>query len=350
MHETGHYSEAIYARTVAERFETEHVEIPVTADDLGRELERVVASLDQPSNDGINTYFVSKAAREHGLVVALSGLGGDELFGGYPTFGRFPALQQAAHVTARVPGATALLGRALAARGAHHPTARVAGWLGANGTDVAALYLGLRGLFSARALEDLVRPEVVNHVRTEGTGLLEIVHSGLGDAGGCTPYELTSRLELSCYMRHQLLRDSDVMSMTHSLEVRVPFVDHRVVEGIFALQPALAHGGRRLPKQALRDAVAEVPDTVRLRRDKQGFSFPFGPWFRGPLRAQLRDLVLTADQHLSGYLQPGAAQRVLQEFEAGRVHWSRVWAIASLCTVLTPAHESDSQRGVAAGS
>lgn len=328
----GEYSEASYARQVAERFETEHVEVPITAADLQRELEPVLAAMDQPSNDGVNTYFVSQAARAAGLTVALSGLGGDELFGGYPTFQRLPRILRMARWAELVPGALKASGAAMDLQGRHHPMSRLGGWLPAGGADPAAVYLGMRGLFSRAALGDLVRPELLRVVPRAQDALLDTVRDSAHNSRDTNDWTAVSRMELTSYMRHQLLRDTDVMSMAHSLEVRVPLVDHHVVERVLALdlRPEPGH----LPKQILRDVVPTVPDTVRLRRDKQGFSFPFQPWMLGPLRPRLGELVATAERHLADYIQPGAGQRLLAEFDAGKLHWSRVWALAAMCTTV----------------
>jgi asparagine synthase (glutamine-hydrolysing) len=136
-------------------------------------------------------------------------------------------------------------------------------------------------------------------------------------------------------MRHQLLRDADVMSMAHSLEVRVPFVDSELVSKL--LPWSVLPLPRSAPKQLLRDAAPALPSMVLSRREKQGFMFPFQPWFSGPLRPQLKDLVRTAEQHMRDYLLPGSGAAVLAAFENGRAHWTHPWAIAALCSTLAPA-------------
>lgn len=321
------YNEAAYASDVAARFETEHIEVAITPRDLDRELEHILQSLDQPSNDGINTYFVSQAARQASLTVALSGLGGDELFGGYPTFQRLPRVLSTVRPLAAVPGATLAVAAALSVRGRNHPGARLAGWLRRGGADAAVAYLGLRGLFSPASVSELVQPVVLAEA-DRAFDLPASLRAALESASHTHPWDATSRLELSCYMRHQLLRDTDVMSMAHSLEVRVPFIDHEVVEFVLGLPLAVRRSA--IPKQLLRDAVPWLPERVRNRRDKQGFTFPLGEWLSGPLRPRFHELVHVAATSCKDYLQPGAADGVLRAFDQGKTHWSRPWALAAL--------------------
>src|SRR6266540_793435 len=123
------FDESRYARGVADYFGSQHVEVRVTAEDVTHNLERAIEALDQPSNDGMNTYFVSQAARQAGLTVSLSGVGGDELFGGYPSFERLPRLVQAARAATRVPGTVRTAHMGLTLGGALSGTARLSDWL-----------------------------------------------------------------------------------------------------------------------------------------------------------------------------------------------------------------------------
>jgi asparagine synthase (glutamine-hydrolysing) len=326
------YDESLYAQQVARHFETEHHELRVTAADLGRGLHEIVAALDQPTNDGINTYVVSRAAREAELTVALSGLGGDELFGGYPTFARLGPVLRAAKLVQSVPGALPFVAAGLNAWRPMHPGARLTGWLQVGRVEPTTSYLGLRGLFSPATVRSLV-PSDVLRAAAGGLDLQGLIRRSAAINDAATPHQLASRLELTGYMRHQLLRDSDVMSMVHSLEVRVPYVDRVVVEKILRLRTTLPTGSA--PKQLLRDAVPSLPAAVRLRRDKQGFSLPLAPWLRGPLRPQLGDMVHCAADELRAFLRPEACDRVLAAFDRGQVHWSRPWSLAALLTTKT---------------
>jgi len=319
-------SEGPLARAVADRVGAEHHERVVTAADVRGELERVFRCMDQPTVDGVNTYFASKVAREHGLTVALSGLGGDELFGGYDlTFGKLPGLLSLLRGFRRVPGGSALA--AATARVLPHQRWRKVGDALGRPPSLASAYLACRGLFAPTEIPALVEPDVWRRACEELEPVAEIA-ARAGPADGGAPGEdlrWVRRAELRTYTHDQLLRDTDVMSMAHSLEVRVPLLDHRVVETVLGLPAAPARNGRR-PKALLVEAVGDlVPAIVTGRRHKQGFVLPFERWLRGPLR----DLC-TAVGGLEGILRPGAGPGVARAYEAGTVHWSRAWALAAL--------------------
>jgi asparagine synthase (glutamine-hydrolysing) len=315
------------ARITARALDTEHVEVPVTADEIGRELDAVVAALDQPTHDGLNTYLVSKAARTSGLTVALSGIGGDELFGGYPTFRRLGRAIRFAGALSAVPGVPRLVRDSLAAIAPYHPAVRVADWTAIGGSDWAAQYLGLRGLFAGPSVAALVSPEFL--LQGSELNLMNIVRDAAQPVNGT--WDTASRMELTSYMRHTLLRDADTMSMAHSLEVRVPFVDHEVVEAVLAVPINRRQGDP--PKRLLRTLVPNLPAEIRDRTDKETFALPLDTWMSGSLRPQLGELVDRAEDAMKGLLIPGAARGVLAEFDRGRTSWSRPWAIAALATV-----------------
>jgi asparagine synthase (glutamine-hydrolysing) len=139
-------------------------------------------------------------------------------------------------------------------------------------------------------------------------------------------FSWVSRAELGHYTQNQLLRDTDVMSMAHSLEVRVPLLDHRLVELVLQLPTAYKLNGGS-PKPLLRQAAGDLlPELVSQRRDKQGFTFPFTRWLRGPLRP----LLAQYGGGMAGWLDRAAVTAVYRGFERGRVHWSRAWALVVL--------------------
>lgn len=319
------------ARVAAKAFSTEHVEVSINPAEVVRDLDAIVTALDQPSNDGVNTYLVSKAARSSGLTVALSGIGGDELFGGYSTFRRLGPAIRAASVASVLPGAARAARAATAAVAPNHGITRMLDWTADAGAEAAAQYLGLRGFFSESVIENLVAPEVL--AGTAPQELLALVNDAakVPAQTSAEGFDAASRFELTCYMRHQLLRDADVMSMAHSLEVRVPFVDREVVELVLSLPLEMRAGDP--PKRLLRALVPRLPPEIRERSDKQGFTVPLARWMAGPLRPRLGELIECAEDTLGGMLRPGAARRVLDDFDTGRAHWSRAWGIAALATV-----------------
>ena len=327
------FSEAHYARAVASALGTDHYERVVTADELVREFEKILDSLDQPSIDGVNTYFVSQTARQAGLTVALSGLGGDELFGGYPnTFIQVPQVLRALRLAQAIPGGSTVTCAALNLAPLRRRWTRVRAAL-AQPASPASAYLTRRGLFSPEEVKALVSPPVWR-AGVEGFDPVQHVSERADESGGLPsfgtrPVEWISRAELRTYTHHQLLRDTDVMSMSHSLEVRVPFLDVELVEAVLRLPTMHKTNGAPGPKPLLKRVVGDrLPAVVRQRSDKQGFTFPLDLWLKGPLRAQARSTLSSLES--MGWIRPAAVRQVFEDYEAGKIHWSRLWALVAL--------------------
>jgi len=327
------FSEAQYARAVADAVGTDHYERLVTPAELVQEFEKILESLDQPSIDGVNTYFVSQTARQAGLTVALSGLGGDELFGGYPnTFNQVPQVLRALRLAQSVPGGPAAGRAVLNIAPLWRSWARVRDAL-ARPASPASAYLTRRGLFSPDEVKALVSPPVWRE-GAEGFDPVQHVSERAGGNGGAIafsarPFEWISSAELRTYTHHQLLRDTDVMSMCHSLEVRVPFLDVKLVETVLRLPASHKTSGPPGPKPLLKQAVGDrLPAEVLQRRDKQGFTFPLQVWLREPLRAQARSMVDRLER--TAWMQPRPVRQVREDYEAGKLHWSRLWALVAL--------------------
>jgi asparagine synthase (glutamine-hydrolysing) len=326
------YSEAHHARTMAEAVGAEHHERVVTAQDVEREWDRAVWAMDQPTCDGVNTYFVSQTAREAGLTVALSGLGGDELFGGYPnTFAGVPQLLRALTVAHAVPAGAPLTRAAVQLLPSRDRWGRLRDAL-SRPVSPASAYLARRGLFSASEVEALVGAELWREAWKSFDPVQHIAARADGEQNGsgyrARPLAWVSRAELMTYTHHQLLRDTDVMSMAHSLEVRVPLLDHKLAEAVLRL-PAECLGRDAIPKPLLRDAVADLlPPAIRDRRDKQGFVFPFDRWMQRLHRKRPAPDSRMPD--VSWNLNRGAVDRVWALHASGKMHWSRPWALLVL--------------------
>jgi asparagine synthase (glutamine-hydrolysing) len=294
----------------------------VTGVEVAREFDRILWAMDQPTVDGVNTYFVAKTAREAGLTVALSGLGGDELFGGYrEVFRGVPWVMRGVRLVHGVPGS-----RAMVLAGARR-LSRAARWTRVvealeRPPSAPSAYLACRGLFPAAEVRSLVEPEVWQGA-AETFDPMKWIVDRVGDAGQL--FSWVSRAELLTYTHDQLLRDTDAMSMAHSIEVRVPLLDHRLVEAVLRLPSCVKRTGGR-PKGLLLKAVGDLlPPSVRDRREKQGFVLPFQQWLRGPLWQ-----VVLEEDACGGMLRRSALNRVRCSWEAGKLHWSRLWAIVVL--------------------
>ena len=323
------YSEAPYAAEVARRYGCTHRQAHLPADQAAREIDSAVSALDQPSADGINTFFVSKAAREAGLTVALSGLGGDELFAGYGYFRIFARALPVARAIGRLPSivgsAFGSLDRALLA-----PTqVRKLGALLATGGRPDAAYAVLRAMFTLDQRRQLLAPGISPDPLYDGIA----VPSGLATllaSGDIDPINAFSALELTNYLKNTLLRDSDAMSMAHSLEVRVPLLDHLLVEKVLRVRGALKlHDNENKP--LLTASVPGLPREV-MSRTKMGFTLPFDTWFRGPLRGWMEDILLSGNVEQLGLFRPGAVERLWRSFLRSEryVSHARIWSIAAL--------------------
>jgi asparagine synthase (glutamine-hydrolysing) len=262
--------EAPLAETVAARFGTIHQTRRIRRDDFAASAEAMFAAMDQPTIDGTNVYFVAREAHAIGLKVALSGLGGDELFGGYPSFRQVPRMVGLFGPAAAMPW----LGRGLRMVGApllrRFTSPKYAGLLEYGG-DYGSAYLLRRGLFMPWELPKLLDPELVR----EGWGALETrARLDRTVQGLTTPRQKVAALELSWYMRNQLLRDADWAGMAHSLEIRVPFVDPMLLRG---LAPALASSTPPGKGDLARAPRSPLPDAI-LNRPKTGFEVPVREW------------------------------------------------------------------------
>lgn len=312
------FSEASPAALVAQRFGTSHREIRVTENDFKRELPAFLTSMDQPTNDGVNSYFVSKAARQAGLKVVLSGLGGDEVFWGYK---HYRWLRPGGWASMCPAPLWSLLGAA------GYQWGRLRGrdnwkrsaWLQSGGSS-ESVYLTMRGFFApsqVARLMDLTQAELDEAVQ-EHFGALLTDHKP--DAASI------NYLEMKRYLHDQLLRDTDVFSMAHSIEARVPYLDHVLVERLWNTSPALKLN-KRVNKPLLVGAIDDPSVLAAGSRPKRGFTFPMARWMK-TCAPELREIAETGAAGRS--LGRTAVRECWTGFSEGKVHWSRAWALTVL--------------------
>ena len=265
--------EAPLAAAVAKQYGVPHTIRDLSRAEFMAEMPRVFDAMDQPSVDGFNSFFISKAAHDLGLKVAMSGTGGDELFGGYTSFRDIPRWMPVTRVLSRVPklgDAVHRANKALARRSRH--VSPKMGEVVRYGSSYAGAYLVKRGRFLAEELPAVLGEEIAQE-GLERLDMLQLIERAVTPDPG-TPYARVVALESSLYLRNQLLRDMDWASMAHSLEVRVPLVDAHLLR---RLAPVLARRRGR-GKQILAEAPRPpLPPEVRKRR-KTGFTLPIREW------------------------------------------------------------------------
>lgn len=311
-------SEADEARRTAERLGTKHTERIVSVEDARRALPDILRAMDQPTIDGVNTWVVSREARRVGLKVALTGLGGDEVFGGYDSFRSVPWMARADPALARIPRALRR-GVARAALGDGSAARRKLAAFVSDPRGLPHAYFYARLLFTPGQVASLTPGMPGAHA------WLSRAHEDASQARGMPAFHATSYLEIRHYMLNTLLRDSDVFSMANSLEVRPPLLDHALVEKVFQLPARILRGPR--PKEMLRRAcAAHLRGRVATQR-KRTFTFPWESWLRGPLATTLQEELQDLPPSLDGVLARGHVERVCEDFERGRTTWSRPWSL-----------------------
>lgn len=319
-------TEERHAAEVARSFGCEHRTIMLRPDAARADLPGALAALDQPSADGINTYFVARAVRAAGIKVALSGLGGDEVFAGYHYFRQFG-------VASKMAGLLPVGTSALAARLMETPlfsrlppsSKKAAQLLGTSPTP-GGVYSALRCMFTPRIVSRLLpgADPQAGHV-----GTLPPQVAAAWEAGAVDPVNVLTVLELSNYLRNTLLRDADVMSMAHGLEVRVPLLDHKLIEAMLEI-PGSLKLGKEVNKPLL---VSSAPLSVGAAgtRSKMGFTLPFERWLRGSLMPMVSDLLAHESLRALG-IDMDVVASMWSDFLRNdrRVNYSRIWCLAAL--------------------
>jgi asparagine synthase (glutamine-hydrolysing) len=321
------FSEATLARQTAERLGTVHQEVMLSGDEMLARLGEAVGALDLPTIDGINTYFVSASARAAGLKVALSGLGGDEVFGGYNTFRRTPQYQRLAMAGNRVPTSVrSAMSAAMAEAGGRFVRGDAARKIAALWKNADSLpdpfYFG-RLLFTPAQVSALMNGATpAEHESLWWEWLTESV----AQARQLDSFAAVSCLEAQSYLVNTLLRDTDSMSMAHSLEVRVPFLDHALVEYVTHLPQELKLA-KGTPKALLVAALEDVLPAEVVNQTKRGFTFPWEAWLRGPLKDRIENGLSELSPALQEILDSTTARDVWKSYLDGKTTWSRPWSL-----------------------
>jgi asparagine synthase (glutamine-hydrolysing) len=318
------YSEAQYSRLVAKEFATNHHEITVSQFDALEAIPHALSAMDLPTIDGLNTYLVSRQTRAAGIKVALSGLGGDEVFAGYSSFITVPRMESFHRQWRRLP---AFLRKSAATvyslfAPANDQNRKMAELVGDGPTFLHPYFLS-RMLFTKEQRSELLVSKASQLDERADASLKR----SLERTRGFDAVNRVSYLESRCYMLNTLLRDADVMSMAHGLELRVPLIDHRLTQMVLSL-PGHWKLDTNTPKPLLVSSLAgAMPKDVVTRR-KRGFTLPFEHWLKDEMRTKIdKSLGEIGGGPLAGVIDCAAVQQVWQDFLDGHTSWSRPWAL-----------------------
>jgi asparagine synthase (glutamine-hydrolysing) len=327
-------NEGPIAKRIAAAIGTEHHEVVLTEGSFVENLEAALDSLDQPTFDGLNAYYMSRAIRAAGFTVALSGTGGDELFGGYTSYRDLPVLHRWSRHIAWVPRSLQIAAATLAtwplrcSGAAIPPQTRWAKLpeMVRHGDDLLTLYQLAYALFLPGFQHELLKPSFAEAL---ADGLPAAMRQRIiAESRGRTPLSAISVMEQRLFLGERLLRDNDVASMASSLEQRVPLVDQVLFESVDRLPDQVRYWPLG-QKVMLRRVGLRGLDPALFERPKRGFVLPFDLWIRRGLRDAM-DQILRDPQTIAPVgLDPAAVERLWRAFLEGApgMYWSRVWSV-----------------------
>ncbi len=315
------FDEGPYSDLIAKKFKTDHHPIQLSANHFLKLIPDALQAMDHPSGDGPNTYVVSKVTREAGVKMALSGLGGDEVFAGYDVFRRVKNLESKQWLNIVPKLFRQPLGKFMRVASPSIATEKLAALLAGSKMDFAHFYPLNRQILNDGEVDKLLS----NHHAEKN------VVAELSSLIGKTSLHTLSKVsiaEMSTYMQNILLRDTDQMSMAHALEVRVPFLDHRLVEYVLGVNDEMKYP--HTPKELLTSSVAGMlPDDV-IHRPKMGFTFPWAVWMRNELKSFCEENIASLSQVEN--IDHAAVKSLWNRFLAGDkfISWSRIWPLVVL--------------------
>jgi asparagine synthase (glutamine-hydrolysing) len=321
------YSEGELAQATATRFGASFHNCAVSDATAVGWIDRSFESMDQPSLDGLNTYIVARAVREQGIVVALSGLAGDEIFAGYSLFRRVPRAYALMSMVRQLPPVVRIGAVSVATWLSNEVVRQKAFDIATSNTGLIGTYFHHRRLVSNSGLRllgfDSKDLDLSDDYQVPG---LEYKNSYVaGDHVASV-----SRLDASFYLQNTLLRDSDVFGMANSLEIRVPYLDRDLIDWAFRLPGEVLLPPKAPLKYLLRKICADLYSSSQQRRPKQGFTIPLRKWMRGPLRSRVEETL--SDLCSSGLVDARGIRSLQTSFESEPTSpaWSRVWAMVAL--------------------
>ncbi|MCB0762294.1 MAG: asparagine synthase (glutamine-hydrolyzing), partial [Flavobacteriales bacterium] len=310
------FNEGPFAERVARKFNTQHTEIRLKLDDFLQQVPLALDAMDHPSADGPNTYVVSGVTKNSGITMALSGLGGDELFAGYDIFKRMYSLRDKKWLASFPPVIRKMLGSGLTLLKPDMGSRKVAEVLRQDYLDFEYVYPINRLL--------LLDNDIIKLVQRKGlpeNSVHQLLKNGIAHGNPGFDLPLLSKVsyaEMHSYMQNTLLRDTDQMSMAHALEVRVPFLDHKLVEYVAGLGDSLKYP--HTPKQLLTESLGDLIDPEIIHRPKMGFTLPWAVWMKSDLKS-------LCEHHLNQlsarpYFKSQAILDLWTAFQQDKISWS----------------------------
>lgn len=293
------YSEGKYQQIVADKIKGTHTSYLVTKADLDENLDEILEAMDQPCNDAINSWFVNKCAKENGLKAVLSGIGADEIFGGYPSFKRMKLIK----ILKYLPSFILRLADKL-------PSEKLKRISFLSYKNPIGEYLFLRGFFTPSAISKILQIQ-----KNEIHQLIENfpLDPEINQLEGA---EKASWMETNLFMKNQLLKDTDFMSMIHAIEVRVPFLDQELLKAVYQIASHIKFDTVK-PKGLLIESFKDILPEAIWNRPKMGFTFPLQGWLIH--NKKITDPAL--------YKRNAFSEALMEKFKAGNLHWSKAYAL-----------------------
>ncbi len=318
------FDESEYAAIVAKKFNANHTNIQLKPTVFLDELENALNAMDTPSADGVNTYVVSKAIRGAGITVALSGVGGDELFAGYPFFKQFLQLQNRKNWY-RGTGMLRKIAASVMAGGSSNRSKRIRQIITAGTPSIENTYLVSRQILSPDMITGLTRFNKFSLKDTALYGQLSSRHDAI------TSHPLFSQVSIADYLgytQHTLLKDTDQMSMAVSLEVREPFFDHELIEYVLAVPDNIKYPV--YPKSLLVESLDPLLPEAIVHRKKQGFVFPWSEWMKHELKTFCEERLNRLGQR--PFINGNALKQYWMNFlkNDSSIRWPEIWMFVVL--------------------
>ncbi|MES2446438.1 MAG: asparagine synthase (glutamine-hydrolyzing) [Bacteroidota bacterium] len=291
------FSEEKYQKIITNQTIGKHTAYRVTEKDFQLNFDEILAAMDQPTNDGINSWFVTKYAKENGLKAVLSGIGADEIFGGYPSFKRINLVQNLKKLPKLLLKISAKL-----------PSEKLKRIYYLSYQNPIGEYLFLRGFFTPKAISKILQiPKIEIDKLLESFPIEKNIDHLVGQ-------ERASWFETNLFMKNQLLKDTDFMSMSHGIEVRIPFLDQHFIAAVAQIKKELLFN--KTPKSLLIHSFKNILPEAIYNRPKMGFTFPLQQWFLN------KEEIVNEDLYSNLYVKA-----LINKFKTGNIHWSKIFAL-----------------------